>query len=90
MALNLLLGDPVYRTDRQVAFGKPNEKDRSLRQLLQGSSASRSNVGAAEGCDLLIFQTKKPLNREIQGLWFNRIADQAASILLRFCSILFR
>jgi hypothetical protein len=33
---------------------------------------------------------KKPLNREIQGLWFNRIPDQAASILLRFCSTLLR
>jgi len=24
MALNFLLGDPVYRIDWQVAFGKPN------------------------------------------------------------------
>ena len=33
---------------------------------------------------------KKPLDREIQGLCFIRQRDQAASILLRFCSTLFR
>ncbi len=33
---------------------------------------------------------KKPLNREIQGLLFDRETNQAASILLRFCSTLFR
>ncbi|VVN99610.1 hypothetical protein PS723_02531 [Pseudomonas fluorescens] len=35
-------------------------------------------------------ECKKPLNREIQGLGFNRIPDQAAWILLRFCMTLFR
>jgi hypothetical protein len=34
-------------------LGKIKAKDRSLRQLLQGEY--ESHVGAAEGCDLLLF-----------------------------------
>ena len=43
--------------DHGLGFQQKNatgmRKDRSLRQLLQGS---RSNVGAAAGCDLLIWR----------------------------------
>jgi hypothetical protein len=42
-------------------FSKPaarQSKDRSLRQLLQGLQIDAKTVGAAEGCDLLIFVTK--------------------------------
>jgi hypothetical protein len=47
---------------------------------------ARSYRGALESSSM----QKKPLNRRIQGLCFNRLADQAASILLRFCSTLLR
>jgi len=46
----------------------------------------RSYRGALESSSM----QKKPLNRRIQGLCFNRLANQAASILLRFCSTLLR
>ncbi len=48
-----------------------------------------SKPGSHRGIEVCS-EYKKPLNREIQGLCFNRITDQAASILLRFCSTLFR
>jgi hypothetical protein len=45
--------------------------------------ASGARSYSIEGC-------KKPLNREIQGFSIFQVFDQAASILLRFCSTLFR
>jgi hypothetical protein len=83
MAVIFAMDNPVNRIDRQVAFGKPNAISRlahipvgaglpamrsSNPTLLSLTVRNRGQARLPQGFEV-DSERKKPLNRQIQGLW---------------------